>query len=146
MFIILFSFQTFYFLKWVGFSNWHNSWEPEENLFCDELLDEFNKSRGRKIIGVSKKNGELFYLIVVRDSNEPVCLSSAEARVFWTPMLIQFWLTKVEFIGFYNHNDNNDGPMNVLAVAPNETPNVICKYLTLFYLVSLFYPTKLKFS
>ena len=35
-----------YLVKWKGYSELHNSWEPETNLTnCDEILGEFKKSR-----------------------------------------------------------------------------------------------------
>ena len=32
-----------YLLKWVGYSDDHNSWEPEENLHCEELIKDFEE-------------------------------------------------------------------------------------------------------
>jgi len=30
-----------YLIKWEGFNGWHNSWQPRDNLLCEDLLDAF---------------------------------------------------------------------------------------------------------
>lgn len=41
--------KTEYLLKWVG--NFKNSWEPEENLHCVEMIADFEIRQGHKILG-----------------------------------------------------------------------------------------------
>lgn len=40
--------EVFYLLKWKGFTDHENSWEPENNLDCPELISDFHKRNSNK--------------------------------------------------------------------------------------------------
>ncbi|XP_072306002.1 chromobox protein homolog 5 [Eucyclogobius newberryi] len=46
-----------FFLKWKGYSDKHNTWEPEKNLDCPELISEFMKTYKKGSSGGSTPSG-----------------------------------------------------------------------------------------
>ena len=51
--------QVEYYLKWVGYSEDDNTWEPKANLNCQDLIDEFEASQEKgKSTSKQSKGGE----------------------------------------------------------------------------------------
>lgn len=77
--------KTQYFIKWKGYPSSENTWEDEDNLNCDELLQEYLEKvrkneeltrikskpipQPKKIIDIFKRDGVIYYKALYRDGN-----------------------------------------------------------------------------
>ncbi|RHZ90137.1 hypothetical protein Glove_7g49 [Diversispora epigaea] len=47
---------VYYLLKWKGYDDIHNTWEPSHHLDCPELVKQFNREQRVKVIKIIKEN------------------------------------------------------------------------------------------
>ena len=110
-----------YLLKWKGYGDEDNTWEPKENLDCKDLIEIFEKKRKRKsgaggetaskkkkgdddeprgfdrileperIIGATDISGELMFLIKWKGSREADLIPAKEANVKCPQTVIKFY-------------------------------------------------------
>merc|ERR1712087_1102584 len=99
-----------YLIKWEGYPDSENTWEPQDNLDCPEIISAFEAKRGKKeepkkkkkdveedddskprgfdrglqperIIGATDTSGELMFLMKWKDSDEADLVPSRQANV-----------------------------------------------------------------
>lgn len=93
------------------------------------MVWDYEKSRGIQVIGTGQSNGMLKYFIKMRDSKEPIVVSSAEGK-YWAHLIFKFLLKKIDYLAAPANAEFVQPSSNgFLTEAPtDETPEVICKF------------------
>lgn len=143
-------------MKWSGYTGHHNSWEPEENLNCDELILAFEKKRAIKFLGkfyfayglsyhtveygiesqiyilffintgIAHKDGEWAYLIQFKDAKEPDFVNFSASRI-WSELTFDFLMENLKYSGL--SSDANRTEINILSESAvlHGTAEIICE-------------------
>lgn len=111
---------------------------------CDELIADFEVSRASRILGVGRRtpNNELKYVIEISDELDPQCVDTQQARIFWSNLLFDYLLDKIEYYGLAP----TDGRLiNVLPIPPaGLDPKIICKYFEVFFRISKYHEMSIR--
>lgn len=87
------------------------------------------------------------YVVKVHDSNEPICVSHVEARI-WAKLTFRYWLEKVKLEGFAANDNSVMDPyiLDASQIDNNVMPDIICKkslyslhYIYFYYFSLLLY-------
>ncbi|KAK2102323.1 Chromobox protein 1 [Saguinus oedipus] len=118
-----------YLLKWKGLSDEDNTWEPEENLDCPDLIAEFlhkpkkkeesEKPRGfarglepERIIGATDSRGELMFLMKWKNSDEADLVPAKEANVKCPQVVISFYEERLTWLSYPSKDDDKKDDKN----------------------------------
>ncbi|GLV36753.1 Heterochromatin Protein 1b [Carabus blaptoides fortunei] len=93
---------TFYLLKWIGYSDEYNTWEPEENLHCKGLIEDYLR-RPDKILGATEHNGDLAFIVRTK-SRKTDLLASVMAYKQCPAMVLEFFENRL----FWNTNESEE--------------------------------------
>lgn len=100
-------------MKWKGYSAGESSWEPEDNLFCSSLIDEYEKKVGLgrglsldEILAVEKTlKGSLVMLVTWTGCKKIDIVAANDINKSHPQKVIAFYQKRLRF---YDDNENHE--------------------------------------
>lgn len=101
-----------YLIEWNGYDGKNNTWEPEENLDCEDLINKFKEKekivRGgrdkipimkipQKIVDVTNSSGQLEFSMKFRGIKETKLIPASEANLKWPQIVIKYYEERIEW-------------------------------------------------
>uniref|UniRef100_A0A5S6QKA1 Chromo domain-containing protein n=1 Tax=Trichuris muris TaxID=70415 RepID=A0A5S6QKA1_TRIMR len=116
-----------YLLKWDGYDDAENTWEPVENLHCFEMIEHFERRKLLELLAKERKNlilkdagdrttgkfeqgheaeavlnvvmvdGELLHLVKFRESDAVELVPASFVNEKWPCLVIEFYERRIEF-------------------------------------------------
>jgi len=104
----LINLQIEYLLKWKGYSDADNTWEPMENLNCPELIQAFEEEYAKSeepngirnldtIVGAFRDGTDIMFVIKWKGTDECTLMSSVIANVAYTQEVIKFYQDRISW-------------------------------------------------
>lgn len=92
-------------MKWEGYSEKDSTWEPKDNLNCDKLIENYEKTIGyhrnlplKKILCADKTlSGELLHLVAFEGCDSPDIVYAKESNELYPQEVIKFYQEKLVF-------------------------------------------------
>lgn len=63
--------KPFYLIKWMRFGPEHNTWEPESNIYCTQMVDDFNRAAKERKLDVPHYTSKVTFEELLRGAEGP---------------------------------------------------------------------------
>ncbi|XP_015789936.1 chromobox protein homolog 1 [Tetranychus urticae] len=119
-----------YFLKWKGYSEGDNTWEPVENLDCPDLISEFEEERKKK--KNEKKGDDKKRKSTVVEGDKKKKKADDEPRGFERGLEPQKIIGATDASGelmfLIKWKDSEDADLVPASIANHKCPQIVIKF------------------
>lgn len=106
----IFNDKVQYFIKWKGYDDDHNSWEPVENIDCVQLIKQYEEAAARKreqskqpakvvdkILGATDESGSMCFIVKWKGIAQAEFIESKDANILFPQDVIKFYEERLKW-------------------------------------------------